>query len=63
MKKLFVITALALGLLIYSGPILATNMVSNMATEKGGLAVAECAKRMGGLQQCATQNINGSCMK
>ncbi len=63
MKKLIAIAALSLGLLYYSGPALAANMVSTMATEKGGLTVAQCAKAMGGLQQCVAQNIDGNCMK
>lgn len=63
MKKLIVIGALALGLFYYSGPALAVNNVSNMATEKGGLTVAQCAKAMGGLQQCVAKNINGNCMQ
>ncbi len=61
MKQLIAIAALFLGLFYLSGAALATNMVSTMATEKGGLKVTECAKNMGGLDQCVAQSKIGSC--
>lgn len=53
MKKLFAITILGLTLLSSSGTAFAANNVSQMAVNKGGRSVAECAQMMDkGVSQC-----------
>ncbi|KUO50939.1 MAG: hypothetical protein APF76_03035 [Desulfitibacter sp. BRH_c19] len=62
MKKMIAIVALSLGIFYLSAPALAENKVSNIATEKGGLKVAQMAKHHGGLQHLVAQNIDGECV-
>lgn len=53
MKKLFAIAILGLTLLSSSGTAFAANNVSQMAVDKGGRSVAECAQMMDqGVSQC-----------
>ena len=53
MKKLLAITILGLTLLSSSGTAFAANNVSQMAVNKGGRSVAECAQMMDkGVSQC-----------
>lgn len=55
MKKLITAVMLAATLFAFSGSASAANMVSRMATEKGGLHVAACAQMMErGVSACAT---------
>ncbi|WP_366922550.1 hypothetical protein MFMK1_003014 [Metallumcola ferriviriculae] len=57
MRKLKIISSvslLAVSLFAFSGNAFAANMVSKMAVEKGGQAVAQCAQTMDkGVSQCA----------
>jgi hypothetical protein len=53
MKKLLAITILGLTLFSSSGTAFAANNVSQMAVNKGGRSVAECAQMMDkGVSQC-----------
>jgi hypothetical protein len=53
MKKLFAISILGFALLSSSGTAFAANNVSQMAVNKGGRSVAECAQMMDkGVSQC-----------
>jgi hypothetical protein len=61
MKKLFAIAILGLTLLSSSGTAFAANNVSQMAVNKGGRSVAECAQMMDkGVSQCV--NSTGCAM-
>ena len=54
MKKTIAASILSLLLITSGSQAFAANAVSNMATEKGGLSVAECAKTMDrGVSECA----------
>jgi hypothetical protein len=54
MKKLFAIAILGVTLLTASSTAYAANNVSQMAVNKGGQSVAECAQMMDkGVSQCA----------
>lgn len=55
MKKLFAIAILSLSLISTTGTAYAANNISGMAVNKGGKAVAECAKMMDkGVSHCVT---------
>jgi hypothetical protein len=55
MKKLIAIAILSLTLISSSSTAFAANNVSQMAVNKGGLSVAECAKMMEkGVSSCVT---------
>jgi hypothetical protein len=55
MKKLITIAALTIAILSSSKTAFAANPVSEMAVNKGGRAVAECAKMMEqGVSSCVT---------
>lgn len=58
MKKLISISALSLLIFAASSSTFAANNVSNMATQKGGQHVAQCAQTMErGVSECAKMNI------
>ncbi|MEW6623787.1 MAG: hypothetical protein AB1420_11800 [Bacillota bacterium] len=57
MKRLLTVGIIAVSLFYFAGVAGAGNVVSFMATEKGGQAVAQCAKAMGGLGSCVSQGI------
>lgn len=55
MKRLTLTLVTGLFLLAFTGNVMAANNVSQMATEKGGQAVAECAQSMDlGISECVT---------
>ncbi|MDF2905945.1 MAG: hypothetical protein K0R34_1266 [Herbinix sp.] len=57
MKKLLAITILGITLLSSSGTAFAANNVSQMAVNKGGQSVAECAKMMDkGVSECVNSS-------
>jgi hypothetical protein len=54
MKKLLSTSILAITLFASSTEVFAANLVSEMATTKGGIHVAECAQKMDrGISDCA----------
>ena len=54
MKKLIAISLAGMIMMAASVSVFADNAVSTMATEKGGKAVAACAREMGkGVSECA----------
>ncbi len=58
MKKFLSVSALSLLILAASSSTFAANNVSNIATQKGGQHVAECAQTMErGVSECAKVNI------
>lgn len=55
MKKFVVVSLMALTLMAFSGAAFAANPVSEMATQKGGQHIAECAQMMDrGVSKMAT---------
>ncbi len=57
MRKLIVTFTIVATLMSFGGTAFAANMVSNMATQKGGTHVAQCAQIMvQGVSACATAN-------
>ncbi|MDK9711113.1 hypothetical protein [Acidaminobacter sp.] len=61
MKKTIAASILSLLLITYGSQAFASNAVSNMATNNGGLSVAECAKTMDrGVSVCAQHD---ACLK
>lgn len=57
MKKTVVSVFIVLAVLSFGSSAFAANMVSRMATEKGGQHVAQCAQMMDkGVSACATGN-------
>ncbi|MDF2519655.1 MAG: hypothetical protein K0R84_283 [Clostridia bacterium] len=54
MKKIVAVFLAGVLMLASSTMVFAENAVSDMATQKGGQAVAECAKNMGkGVSECS----------
>ena len=58
MKKIFTIITTGFMIMAFSSPAFASTEVSQMAIEKGGQAVAQCAKSMDkGVSECAQMPI------
>jgi hypothetical protein len=54
MKKVLVLSAIAITLFASSTQVFAANLVSDMATTNGGQHVADCAQKMDkGVSECA----------